>query len=49
MNRNAKAFVTAATIKFGDNPIVTRDQIQQVCDESGAPFPYWLITKKELS
>ena len=48
MNRNAKAFVTAATIKFGANPIVTRDQIQQVCDESGAPFPYWLITKQEF-
>lgn len=47
MNRNAKAFVTAATIKFGDGAVLSRDQIQQVVDESGAPFPYWFITKQE--
>jgi MoxR-like ATPase len=47
MNRNAKSFVTAAAIKFGDGAILTRDQIQQVVDESGAPFPYWFITKQE--
>jgi len=47
MNRNAKAFVTAAASKFGDGAILNRDQIQSVCNDSGAPFPYWFITKQE--
>ena len=47
MNRNAKAFVVAAVAKFGDTAILTRDQIQEVVKESGAPFPYWFITKQE--
>lgn len=47
MNRNAKSFITAASLKFGDGATLNRDQIQQVCNESGAPFPYWFITKQE--
>jgi len=47
MNRNAKTFITAAASKFGDGAILNRDQIQAVCNDSGAPFPYWFITKQE--
>ena len=47
MNRNAKTFITAAASKFGDGAVLNRDQIQAVCNDSGAPFPYWFITKQE--
>lgn len=47
MNKNAKVFLEAATVKFGANAIITRDNIQEVVNESGAPFPYWFITKPE--
>lgn len=47
MNRNAKAFVQAASDMFGDGAVITRDQIQRVVDERGAPFPYWFVTKQE--
>lgn len=47
MNRNAKAFVQAASDMFGPGAVLTRDQIQKVVDERGAPFPYWFITKIE--
>lgn len=47
MNKNAKAFVTAAESIFGANPVIGRDDISRVCNESGAPYPYWLVTKAE--
>ena len=47
MNKNAKAFVVACEERFGVNAVVTRDGITQVCNESGAPYPYWLVTKSE--
>jgi hypothetical protein len=47
MNRNAKAFVSAAAKIFGDGAILTRDGIQHVVDESGSPYPHWLVTKSE--
>lgn len=47
MNRNAKAFVQAATDMFGSSAILTRDQIQSVVDQRNVPFPYWFITKQE--
>ena len=47
MNRNAKAFVTAATDMFGAGAQLSRDDIQKVVDERGVPFPYWFITKQE--
>jgi MoxR-like ATPase len=48
MNKNAKAFVVACEERFGVNAIVTRDGITQVCNESGAPYPFWLVTKSEF-
>lgn len=47
MNKNAKQFVVACEERFGANAIVTRDGITQVCNESGAPYPFWLVTKSE--
>jgi hypothetical protein len=48
MNKNATAFIVAAEEIFGSEPIVTRDDITRVCNESGAPYPYWLVTKGEF-
>ena len=47
MNKNAKAFVVACEKIFGSEAIVTRDGITQICNESGAPYPYWLVTKSQ--
>jgi len=47
MNKNAKQFVVACEERFGSEAIVTRDGITQVCNESGAPYPYWLVTKSQ--
>ena len=48
MNKNAKAFVVACEERFGANAVITRDGITQVCNESGAPYPFWLVTKSEF-
>ena len=48
MNKNAKLFVVACEERFGANAVVTRDGITQVCNESGAPYPFWLVTKSEF-
>jgi MoxR-like ATPase len=47
MNKNAKQFVMAAESLFGANAVLTRDEIGRVVNESGAPYPYWLVTKAE--
>ena len=47
MNKNAKHFVVACEERFGSEVIITRDGITQVCNESGAPYPYWLVTKSQ--
>jgi len=47
-NKNQMAFIKAAENIFGVGSILTRDGIQHVVDESGAPFPYWLVTKSEF-
>ena len=47
MNKNALAFIEASEAKFGDEAVLTRDNITQVCNESGAPYPYWLVTKAQ--
>lgn len=47
MNRNAKAFVSAATKLFGANGILNRDQIQKVVEESAVPYPFWFVTRQE--
>jgi len=47
MNKNAKQFVVACEERFGSEAVITRDGITQVCNESGAPYPYWLVTKAQ--
>jgi hypothetical protein len=47
MNKNAKSFVVACESIFGSEAIVNRDDITKVVNESGAPYPYWLVTKSE--
>ena len=46
-NKNALAFIKAAESIFGVNAQLNRDQITRVVEESGAPYPYWLVTKQE--
>jgi len=48
MNRNAKAFVESATELFGQNAILSRDQIQHVVDERSVPYPFWFVTRQEF-
>ena len=48
MNRNAKAFVQAASEIFGENAILNRDQIQRVVDERSVPYPFWFVTRQEF-
>ena len=47
MNKNAKHFVVACEERFGSEAVINRDIITQVCNESGAPYPYWLVTKEQ--
>jgi len=47
-NKNQVAFIKAAENIFGVGCIMTRDGIQHVVDETGAPFPYWFVTKSEF-
>jgi hypothetical protein len=47
MNKNATAFIVASESIFGDEAVLTRDDITRVCNESGAPYPYWLVTKSQ--
>ena len=48
MNKNAKSFVVACEHIFGSEAILNRDEITRVVNESGAPYPYWLVTKTEF-
>lgn len=48
LNKNGLAFVQACEKMFGAGSIITRDGITEVVNESGCPYPYWLVTKKEF-
>jgi hypothetical protein len=47
LNKNGMAFVTACESIFGVEAIVSRDDIARVCQETDAPYPYWLVTKSQ--
>ena len=47
LNKNGLAFVTACESIFGDEAVVNRDDIAKVCQETDAPYPYWLVTKSQ--
>lgn len=47
LNKNAKAFLIAATEMYGLEAELTREQIQTVVDDKEVPYPYWFVTKPE--
>ena len=47
LNKNAKAFISAAEELFGESQILTRDGIKQVVDTKNVAYPYWLVTKEQ--
>lgn len=47
MNKNAVAFIVAAEEIFGNQAVLTRDDITRVVNESNCQYPYWLVTKSE--
>ena len=47
MNKNQKEFIAAATEKYGVGAVITRDQISNIVEESGCPYPFWLVSKIE--
>lgn len=47
LNRNAKAFITAAEEIFGTDAVLTRDEITRVVNEKSLPQPYWLFNKTD--
>jgi MoxR-like ATPase len=47
MNRNAKAFIDAATEKFGTEATINRDQIQKLVEEKNLQYPHWFVSRKE--
>jgi MoxR-like ATPase len=47
MNRNARAFVEAATSVYGKNAVLTRSDIDAVVNHKSVPFPFWFVTKSE--
>lgn len=47
LNKNAKRFVSAAASTFGAGALLTKEQVQQVVDQHGVPYPYWLTGRPE--
>jgi len=47
MNKNQKQFITACETKFGRDAIVTRAEIDDIVEETGCTYPFWLVTKTE--
>ena len=47
MNKNQKAFICASERKHGRGATLSRDQINDIVEETGLSFPFWLTTKSE--
>jgi len=47
MNKNQKQFITACETKFGRDAVVTRAEIDDIVEETGCTYPFWLVTKTE--
>ena len=47
MNKSTKAFICAAEKKFGKGAILTRSNIDEIVDDSGVSYPYWLTTNSK--
>jgi MoxR-like ATPase len=48
LNKNALAFIVACEERYGSEAVINREDISKICEESGAPMPYWLVTKSEF-
>lgn len=46
-NKNAVAFIEAATKTYGPGAILDRSNIDSVVASNQVPYPYWLVTKQE--
>jgi cobaltochelatase CobS len=44
MNKNARAFIAASEKKYGKGAVLTRADIDELVEETGAVYPYWLVT-----
>ena len=47
MNKNQKQFISACESKFGRQAIVTRTDIDDIVNDTGCTYPFWLVTKAE--
>jgi hypothetical protein len=47
MKQNTKAFILASNEIFGENAVLTRDEIQRVVDEKNVPYPFWIVQRQE--
>ena len=47
MNKNQKAFIAASERKHGRGAVLSRDHINDIVEETGLSFPFWLTTKSE--
>ena len=47
MNKNQRQFIEACETKFGRNAVVTRPEIDDIVEETGCTYPFWLVTKAE--
>jgi len=47
MNKNQKQFISACEAKFGRQAIVTRTDIDDIVNDTGCTYPFWLVTKAE--
>lgn len=47
LNKNQKDFLSAVNEVLGDKVVLTRSEIDQVVNEKGVKYPYWLVTKSE--
>lgn len=47
MKQNTKAFILASNEIFGENAVLSRDEIQRVVDEKNVPYPFWIVQRQE--
>lgn len=47
LNKNALSFIKACEEKYGNEAIITREDIQKIISEFDVPMPFWLVTKSE--
>jgi hypothetical protein len=46
-NKNALAFIEAASVEHGHGAVLSRESISKVVEKYNLQYPYWLVTKTE--